>query len=109
MEQQSREALIAWALGEDAPKTAKPQDMPAPEPAPVPATAHPGDCPRCGEVMRHIGAPGKRCQACGYQPRVNQAAGISRAEIDDYEGGRANFQPRGFAMALARLGIGIRR
>jgi hypothetical protein len=66
------------------------------------ATA-PDTCPRCGDVMRHIGGPGKRCQACGHQPKVNQATGISRADVPNYEGGQADFHPKGFAMALARI------
>jgi hypothetical protein len=59
--------------------------------------------------MRQIGGVGQRCQACGFQPKVNQAMGISRAQIDGYEGGQANFHPKGFMIALARIsGFGRR-
>lgn len=123
MPQPNREELIRWVManGEE-PKT-EPQfrvvteaplqpkasaEIPAPEPAATSAPTRKGGCPKCGDVMRTIGGPGKRCQACGYQPRVNQATGISRAAIDSYESGRANLHPQGFAMALARI-IGFGR
>ncbi|MGB7283317.1 MAG: hypothetical protein WBE13_13725 [Candidatus Acidiferrum sp.] len=122
--QQLREKLLAL-LGDDTTRRTEaftradnipaqhekeaPQETSIPLPPSQSVVAARGDCPQCGDWMRSIGGPGKRCQACGHQPKVNQAMGISRAAIDDYEGGRADFHPKGFAMAMARMvGFGRR-
>jgi hypothetical protein len=73
------------------------------------STTAPGACSKCGSTLFIlVGGGGKRCQGCGAQSNVVHANGISRRNMDSYEGGRAHFQPKGFAIALARM-VGLSR
>lgn len=44
------------------------------------------DCPTCHakEAMREVSAGVVRCSACGWQPRVVNTPGISRAQLDSF-------------------------
>jgi hypothetical protein len=47
---------------------------------------------------------GQRCNSCGWQSNLNQPTnGVPRSQLETFSGGRANFHPKGFMVALARL------
>jgi hypothetical protein len=73
-------------------------------------TTIPGACSKCGGTLfLEVGGGGKRCQACGKQTNVAHTNGVARRELESFSGGRTNFYPKGFAMALARIaGFGRR-
>ena len=66
------------------------------------------DCPSChaNESMREVTANVMRCQACGWQPRVIGPPGISRAELESWQGPDAEHKRKfqqGFGSALSRF------
>jgi NADH pyrophosphatase zinc ribbon domain len=71
-----------------------------------PRAAVAGSCSRCGSnLFIDIGGAGRRCQQCGHQVVNPVAKGISRADIENYDGGRAVMNPPPFFRAMARLRI----
>jgi Zn ribbon nucleic-acid-binding protein len=74
---------------------------------PIPAPY--ADCPHCHakESMRDVTANVVRCMQCGWQPRVPGPRGISRAELESWQGPDAEHKRKfqqGFGSALSRFG-----
>lgn len=66
------------------------------------------DCPTCHtkESMRECAAGTMRCSSCGWQPRIVNAPGISRSDLDKFSypdaAHKRKFQ-QGFGQAVARI------
>jgi hypothetical protein len=80
--------------------------------APQPHVEVDGPCPMCGEPkgMQEIYQASLRCFQCGFQPRVVNPPGLSRAQLATFEPD-AEHQRKfnaAFAQALARV-RGLRR
>lgn len=106
---------LLLALGEklpqeESPTVASAMLAPAVEPAvevvAVRAVA-PGHCPNCDLPLAMIGGTGGRCVQCAYQAPTNTHRGVSRGQIESFDGGKMKFNPSGHFRALARI-VGIR-
>jgi hypothetical protein len=66
------------------------------------------DCPSCRaeKSIREAAAGVMRCSACGWQPRVINPPGVSRSQLESWQGyspeHRAKFKS-GFGNAVARI------
>jgi DNA-directed RNA polymerase subunit M/transcription elongation factor TFIIS len=74
----------------------------------LPRAATPSECPACGSsLLQAVGGGGLRCQACGNQTNVEHSNGLSRKDLESYDGKPAHAQMQApasaFFQALARM------
>jgi ribosomal protein L37AE/L43A len=87
-----------------------------PRPAPVPPfvvkpAKAPGTCPCGSELVQAVGGGGWRCAQCGVQAGVERSNGLSRKDLESYEGKPAHVQMNGssfFYRALVGIQFGRR-
>jgi hypothetical protein len=106
-----RDELLARLRGGviEEPKRDESAAMPS-EPESEPSGHPPGACQKCGSTLfSYPGGAGKRCQTCGLQTGVVHSNGVPRSQLESFSGGRAQFNTRGFCVALTRLFAGSRR